>query len=149
MDNKVTFKALQVIGVEFKTSSYKKDVTNTLENKFKYRVVYYTNDPKKYAITYNLELLNEKFNLSIEAVAHFVTEKPIDDNFKSSNFTKVNSPAISFPYLRVFVSNFILNAGFEPVILPAFNFVQIHEMHEKSKKLAPSKKIAIKRKPKS
>jgi preprotein translocase subunit SecB len=49
------------------------------------------------------------------------------DDFSSSDFPYVNAPAIAFPYLRSLVSTLLLNAGFEPTILPSINFSAMHE----------------------
>lgn len=61
---------------------------------------------------------------SIEANAIFETTIPVTDDFLASDFAKLSAPAISFPFLRAFISNFTLNAGYNPIILPAFNFSQ-------------------------
>ena len=41
--------------------------------------------------------------------------------------TKANAPAIAFPYVRVFISNITLNAGYNPIVLPSFNFIKLAE----------------------
>jgi preprotein translocase subunit SecB len=74
--------------------------------------------------------LNDKsteFQLAIKAVAHFTAQEDIEADFKHSSFITVNAPAIAFPYIRTFISNFTLNSGYSPVILPTFNFVELAE----------------------
>jgi len=57
----------------------------------------------------------------------FATDSVVDDEFKKSGFPYVNAPAIAYPFLRVFVSNLTLNAGYSPVMLPSVNFVTLKE----------------------
>lgn len=82
------------------------------------------NQNKNYAVNFNVALSreNKSFQLSLKASAIFVTQKPIDDEFKESGFVKINSPAIAFPYIRSFISTLTTNAGINPVVLPAYNF---------------------------
>ena len=62
----------------------------------------------------------------IEAFFNFeIVDEKITEDFKLSSFSKINAPAIAFPYLRAFVSNLTLQSGLEPVILPSINFVQL------------------------
>ncbi len=70
---------------------------------------------------------SKKFKLKIKAVAHFSTIDAIDDGFKQSPFIRINAPAIAFPYIRTFISNLTLNSGFDAIILPTFNFIQMAE----------------------
>ncbi len=65
--------------------------------------------------------------LFIEYIANFTTSEDIDDEFKKSNFPKVNAPAIAYPYLRAFISQFLLLSGYNPQILPTFNFLKMQE----------------------
>lgn len=60
----------------------------------------------------------------------FKIDEDISEEFKLSNFPKINAPAIAFPYLRAFVSNLTLQSGFEPIILPSINFVKLAEENE-------------------
>lgn len=60
--------------------------------------------------------------IKTEYVSHFRTSDPIDDKFKNSHFPTINAPAVAFPFLRSFVSTLMLNAGYDPVILPDINF---------------------------
>ncbi len=65
-----------------------------------------------------------EFNLQIDFIAVFKTSEPFSDNFKNSPFTKVNAPAIAYPFLRSLVSTVLLNAGYRPAILPSINFTK-------------------------
>ena len=70
---------------------------------------------------------NSNASLMGKAIAHFSTNIEITTEFKHSSFIKVNAPAIAFPYVRVFISNMTLNAGYNPVVLPSFNFIKLSE----------------------
>lgn len=67
--------------------------------------------------------------LVIEYESEFELDSACDDVFVSSDFPYVNAPAIAFPYLRAFVSTFLLNAGYEPIMLPSMNFSAMHKKH--------------------
>lgn len=60
----------------------------------------------------------------IDFVARFKSEDPITQEFKDSHFPRVNAPAIAYPFLRAFVNNFFINAGYNPVLLPTYNFTK-------------------------
>lgn len=57
-------------------------------------------------------------------IARFLSIKPLTQEFKDSNFPKVNAPAIAYPFIRAFVNNFFINAGYDPVLLPTYNFTK-------------------------
>jgi len=82
-------------------------------------------------VIFSLSMKKEdEFDLSLKANAHFTTDKDISESDQSSPFLKVNAPAIAFPYLRAFVSNLTLNSGYNPIILPTFNFVQMAQENQ-------------------
>lgn len=78
----------------------------------------------EYAVSFVGSFENEIFDLKTEFIAVFGTSEKIEDDFKESDFVKINSPAIAFPFLRSFIATFTLNAGVPPFVLPAYNFVQ-------------------------
>lgn len=82
-------------------------------------------DIEGFAIVFSFHALipSQALEVDITYVAEFATDSPISDEFKESNFPKINAPAIAFPYLRAFVSNLLLSSGFTPLILPSINFV--------------------------
>ena len=82
----------------------------------------------KFVISFNVSIEDKSFDITLEANFKFeLLDEVITDEFRNSNFHKINAPAIAFPYLRAFISNITLQAGFEPVILPSINFVQLAE----------------------
>lgn len=64
-------------------------------------------------------------------MAQFLSEKILTKESLTDNFLLINAPAIGYPYFRAFYSNFLLNAGYEPIILPTINFVKLKEEKEK------------------
>jgi|AntRauTorcE11898_2_1112593.scaffolds.fasta_scaffold51438_2 preprotein translocase subunit SecB len=50
------------------------------------------------------------FKLQVTAIAMFKTSEVIDKELKD-NFINTNAPAIVFPYIRAFISNFTANLG--------------------------------------
>jgi preprotein translocase subunit SecB len=81
-------------------------------------------DIEGFAIVFTFHALipSQSIEVDISYIAEFATDSPISDEFKESNFPKVNAPAIAFPYLRAFISNLLLSSGFTPLILPSINF---------------------------
>ena len=131
----ITFNHIQFTELEYKVKTFDKDSTHTLKTSFEFFSVF--NDggnQKHFAVTFKLNLENKTktFRLKLTAVAHFSTQEVIDDDFKNSSFINVNAPAIAFPYIRTFVSNLTLNSGYDPVVLPSFNFVRLAEENKKN-----------------
>ncbi|HBC3859689.1 protein-export chaperone SecB [Vibrio parahaemolyticus] len=58
----------------------------------------------------------------LKYVAVFELDDPITQEFIDGLFPKVNAPAIAYPYMRAFIGTTLLNAGFDPVMLPSVNF---------------------------
>ena len=75
-----------------------------------------------YMVMFDGKFENSLFDLSLQFVAVFGTEAPIDEEFKTSDLVEVNSLAIAFPFMRSFLSTFTINAGIPPFILPAYTF---------------------------
>lgn len=83
-------------------------------------------DEKKYSVKFNILLSNEgkSFSLALEAIALFESREYITEEFKNSDFIKLNSPAIAFPFVRSFINTLTTNAGLTPIVLPPFNFAK-------------------------
>lgn len=104
-----------------------------IEPSIAHGVAYQEEEPKSFAIYFKVSLPTEENVLSIEYIATFATSKEVDNKFKESHFPSVNAPAIAYPYLRSFVSQFLLLSGYDPQILPTINFVKMQK--EKDKKV--------------
>jgi preprotein translocase subunit SecB len=91
---------------------------------------FYEDKPDVFGISFEVEINDKRFNLIIETVFMFKLDKSISEEFKLSDFPKINAPAIAFPYLRAYISNLTLQSGFEPVMLPSINFVNLAKEKE-------------------
>jgi preprotein translocase subunit SecB len=91
---------------------------------FDFEVKYDDVEDNVFYIIFTFDIEHPKdFKLSAQYVSAFKTSEKIDDEFKNSEFTTINAPAIAFPFLRSFVATITLNSGFTPAILPSINFI--------------------------
>ena len=60
----------------------------------------------------------------------FQMDENVTNDFRDSDFVKINAPAIAFPYLRSYISNLTLQSGFSPIILPSINFVEFAKQNK-------------------
>lgn len=86
----------------------------------------------------NFSLGNNKFSIQFEfqcivestkiLIVHydscFEVDEELSERFITSKFPTVNAPAIAFPFLRAFISNYLLSSGYNPILLPSINFTQ-------------------------
>lgn len=87
-----------------------------------------TESGRQYVICFEIELVTEcSMLVSIEYEAFFETDDVIADDFKTSPFVAVNSPAIAYPYLRAYVSTVLTLSGFASMILPTMNFQAMYK----------------------
>jgi len=112
-----------------------RNITEALQIGVDLSLAFSEENKKSYTVKFKIDLANESkdFNLDIVAVAFFETITDMDDDFKNSNFIKVNSPAIAFPFVRSYINTITTNSGFSPILLPAFNFAQTDVPKEPSK----------------
>jgi preprotein translocase subunit SecB len=105
-----------------------------MKTSLKFNTVFIPENDKEYILEFYLSLNNPNpsFHLNLKVCANFSTTEAMNDDFRKSPFLDINSPAIVFPYIRAFISNLTLNSGYNPIVLPMFNFVKIAE--DKSKK---------------
>ena len=127
VQNKIHLERIFVksITFEFKKEIQEGELNTSLEIKTNF--LFNDEIDKEYIILFTGNFENELFTLNIIFGAVFGTSETIDEDFKESDFVKINSPAIAFPFLRSFISNLTLNAGLSPFILPAYNFAKIKE----------------------
>lgn len=129
----IRFNHIQFTDIDYKVKTFEKEITHKLETSLSVGSSFSDDNENIFNIIFNIMLQSKskEFKLKLKAIAHFSTPDLIDDNFKNSPFIEVNAPAIAFPYVRSFISNLTLNSGFDPIILPSFNFVQIAEDNRK------------------
>lgn len=97
------------------------------ENSFALKVgqIFPEDEKKQFVIIFDIDLKDKDFDLVFQVSFVFSTEDEINEEFKFSDFPKINAPAIAFPFIRAYISNLTLQSGFEPVILPSINFVKL------------------------
>lgn len=81
-------------------------------------------DKNSFNLLFEVKIRDIDFDMTISMLAIFGLDEEITEEFKVSDFPKINAPAIAFPYLRALISNITLQAGFKPVMLPSINFVE-------------------------
>lgn len=118
---------IQFTEIEYKVNTYDKEITHELETSLGIESIFPKENKNDFAIAFSIGLKSKakEFKLKLKAIAHFSTTDEIDDEFKNSPFIEINAPAIAFPYIRTFISNMTLNSGYDPIVLPTFNFMQI------------------------
>ena len=79
----------------------------------------------EFRIGFIINIKNTRFEITLEMLFFFQVDKVVNDQFKQSDFVKINAPAIAFPYVRSYISNLTLQSGFDPIILPSVNFVTL------------------------
>ena len=128
----IRFSHIQFTELNYKVATFDKEVTHELDTSLVIGNMF-SDYKRDFAIVFDFTLQNnsEKFKLELKAIAHFSTQSDIDEDFKNSAFVNINAPAIAFPYVRTFISNLTLNSGYDPIVLPAFNFLQLAEEKEK------------------
>lgn len=77
-------------------------------------------------------MTGQGFSLNLLMEFIFSTDCEITDDLKNSDFIKINAAAIAYPFLRSFVANLTLQAGYPSVILPTINFVSFFEEENRS-----------------
>ena len=81
----------------------------------------------EFGIGFIIDIKDSEFSITLEMLFIFQVDRIIDDKFKQSDFIKINAPAIAFPYIRSYISNLTLQSGFDPIILPSVNFVELNK----------------------
>ena len=83
------------------------------------------NSSNEFMLGFKVSISRVELQLNLEMRFIFEADSNIDEEFKQSSFPKINAPAIAFPYLRAFISTLTMQAGYETLMLPSFNFVEI------------------------
>lgn len=137
MSIQIRLKQVQITSFSLNAESFDNSITtdgeDNIETSMNIASAFVENQQDLFAILFELDINNvdKTFTLSLKATAHFETTGDIQDEFKTSDFVNISAPAIAFPYIRAFISNTVLNSGYDPIILPSFNF---HKLAEEAKK---------------
>jgi preprotein translocase subunit SecB len=94
-----------------------------IQDSLRFKSVFEESHVRDFAVAFKLVVnLGNRACLRLEYLAHFNTEEDIDDVFKGSHFALANAPAVAYPYLRAYVTQFSVLSGFEPHILEVRSF---------------------------
>lgn len=125
---KIQLDTWKIIDVNLKSVEDKSDNENSFDLSTGH---FFPEDKEKeFGISFEIDIKDVEFNLLIEAIFIFKIDEKITEEFKVSDFPKINAPAIAFPYLRAYVSNLTLQSGYKPVMLPSINFVSLADDNE-------------------
>lgn len=121
----IQFLGYYVENFEFKTNDQKIKSEGSVQVNFDFKKeAFYTEDKLELTIISDIFKDNEEapftFSFKIKGIFKFKIS-----NEEEKQQLESNAIAIFFPYLRSFVTNFTVNAGFKPLIIPTFNFNKI------------------------
>ncbi|AEL25699.1 protein-export chaperone SecB [Cyclobacterium marinum] len=127
---KIQLENWKVLKVNF---SAKTDISKD-ENSFDLSTGHFfpEDEVKSFGVGFEIEIIDQNFDLFVHAIFMFSLDEEITEEFKLSNFPKINAPAIAFPYLRAYISNLTLQSGYSPIMLPSINFVKAAKDKEDS-----------------
>ncbi|EIJ44124.1 preprotein translocase subunit SecB [Beggiatoa alba B18LD] len=124
---KIKLESVQVLNLNFKSLSIDSSITQEMSVSMQLSVTqnkYDDTNKRSFIVSFLIDLKrqDDSLSISIEAIAIFSTTEIVDEQFLGSSFATVNAPAIAFPFVRAYIANFTLNSGFNPIMLPSFNF---------------------------
>lgn len=126
----------------------KKDDNETSElatgeiTSFEHGLSFIDGEPLNYRVEFYLSLKTTCLkSIELKYYADFETDIEVDEDFKSSGFALVNSPAIAYPYLRAYLTNLMTLSGFETVILPTVNFQGLFNKFKEQLKIDQEKTL--------
>jgi len=123
---KIQLKSWKVVNISFTLldkNNYREEDTFDLES----GSYFPENLEYIFTVEFKISIKDKSFDLFVDALFDFEIDEKITEDFKLSDFPKINAPAIAFPYLRAFISNLTLQSGAYPIILPSINFVSLVE----------------------
>ena len=118
MINTITFKGFKVLNLTFKTEQ------SGLSDSFRlgYQAQYPTDSDRDFVVRFDAEIASKAGVLiQVDYAGFFASPVPITPEFREGPFPAVNAPAITYPYLRSFITTLTANAGVQPIILPILN----------------------------
>ncbi|NAW86592.1 protein-export chaperone SecB [Photobacterium halotolerans] len=117
---------LQLISTRVESLEFIEAQASTAEGEefnLKYGNGYSSDSDDTFQVTFDMILgVDENRILKMKYSGTFQLSEKLTDRFKESTFPRVNAPAIAYPFLRSFVGTFLLNAGYDPILLPSVNF---------------------------
>jgi preprotein translocase subunit SecB len=76
---------------------------------------------KQFHINIDLEISDAEHQFSLKMLSVGIFDYNTEDESTLLNFMSINGPAIIFPYIRSFISNFTALSGFDTITLPTLN----------------------------
>jgi preprotein translocase subunit SecB len=93
------------------------------EDGLRIRTVFDDTGKREFVVAFELVAnLGHHGCLRLEYLARFNTDEDMSDEFKASHLPRANAPAVAYPYVRAFVSQFAVLSGFEAHTLPIRSF---------------------------
>ena len=111
------------------TILFDRKITDKLNLDIGHGIMFSPEHDKQFIVQFEVKQKSDKtdFEIFTKYLALFECKDSITDEFRNSEFVNMNAPAIAFPYLRSFISSFVLESGYDPVILPTLNFTSCNE----------------------
>lgn len=127
MTYQIKLQLFQINNFEFDAALFSTEENAAIKTELQFQSGFKDDKKSEFAIFFNLILTNENEEpfLKLKSAFYYETDKEIEEEFKESSFVKISAPAIAFPYLRTFISNFTLNSGHKPIMLPSINFIKM------------------------
>ena len=122
---KLKLKGYQVVKLGLESATQFASNSNNEDLSFQIGQFNNDNDSNEFMVGFKVLISRIELKLNLEMRFIFEADTNIDDNFKQISFPKVNAPAIAFPYLRAFISTLTMQAGYETIMLPSINFIEI------------------------
>lgn len=126
IQNAIRLTKFFVNSLEFHTKKMNTEEDVELHIDLKVSTGFIKNEDRKYIINFDLNIISQDENLQMKVRAGGIFEAKdiMTEVFKKSDFVRVNSPAIAFPFLRSYINTITTNSGISPIILPSFNFAK-------------------------
>lgn len=106
-------------------SLFKSD-ENLEHMEFSVNTAFSTDEADNFRVVFHIKLkINDEYFLEVRHLSYFKADSDIKEEDRESPFFSINAPAIAYPFLRAYISNLMLNSGFEPIMLPTINFVSL------------------------
>lgn len=136
------FRLAKTMAREFSVAEIEEQITEDMQPEFKLNkldvnVRVSEESKRNYAISFNIEAHlkgNDSVLVKVDYWAFFEAESDLTDEFLNSHFISINAPAIAYPYLRSFVTNVLVSAGYPAFYLPTVNFAALHSRKAESMK---------------
>ncbi len=115
--SQLLFQNFLVTSFDYKMLNYNVEESQ-LDFDFK---VMFSRSKERFTINADLSIVDEENNVVIELSSVGLFSFDFKDETYFDNFVSLNGPAIIFPYIRGFISNFTSLSGLSTIILPTLN----------------------------